>query len=563
MANYIFVSGGVISGIGKGVTSAAIGVLLKKQGYTVTAVKCENYLNVDSGTINPIEHGDPFLTQDGTESDMDLGTYERFLNQEMAIENFITFGQIYKSIIEKERAFGYKGKTVDPTEEVCEEVIRRIYKAQKKTNADFVLVELGGTAGEYQNVFYYEASRRMKYQKKEKVIHVHVAYAPFPAHLGEPKAKPIQLSVKTLNTMGIQPDFVVVRSEVHFDERRREKLSLYCNLDSGDVIENPNLNSIYELPGVLDKQQFSQKIITKLNNRYRTRLKSKSKLDLKDWEELGRNIESVKVEKPNGEPVLAIVGKYFATGEYFLADSYAALLESINHASWRLGKKISLKYINSESDEKNMDKALNGVSGIIVPIGWGSRGAEGKIKAIEYARKNNIPYLGLCYGMQLAAVEWGRDVLNLKDANTEENDPKTKNPIIHLIPEKENYVRIKSKGVTMRLGGYDCVIKPGTLAFDIYSKYPEYILKKNTDKTILVNERHRHRFEFNNEYREQFEKSGFVFSGTSPDNFFVEMIELPKKVHPFFFATQAHPEYKSTPLNPHPVFLEFIKTLKK
>lgn len=560
MASYIFVSGGVISGIGKGVTSAAIAVLLKEQGYKIAVVKCENYINIDSGTINPIEHGDPFLTQDGTESDMDLGTYERFLDIEMSIDNFITIGQVYQTIIKKERAFMYKGRTVDPTEEVTKEIIERIKRVQRKTKADFVIVELGGTAGEYQNVFYYEASRRMQYLEKQKVIHIHVAYAPIPAHLGEPKSKPIQLSVKTLNGMGIQPDFVVVRSDGPFDEKRRQKLSSYCNLDSDDIIENPNVaDTIYEIPEILNKQDFSQRIIKKINSRYHTRLRSK-KIKLDKWNALTNKVIKLNNSRSKAKKIM-IVGKYFATGKFVLADSYAALIESLKHASWNLEKKIELIFVNSETEENNMDTILKDADGIIVPIGWGERGAEGKIKAISYARTHKIPYLGLCYGMQLACVEWARNVLNLKNANTTENDSKSKYPIIHEIPEEERYVRIKSKGVTMRLGGYDCVIKYGTLAYKIYTKYKESFRKIEGSKDILTNERHRHRYEFNNDFRKQFEDSDFIFSGTSPDNFFVEMIELKEKDHPFFLATQAHPEYKSTPLNPHPIFLEYIKKI--
>lgn len=536
---YVFVSGGVISGIGKGVTTASLALLLKKQGYSVCLVKCENYLNVDSGTINPIEHGDVFLTNDGLEADMDLGTYERFLDVEMGYSNYITLGQVYKTVIDRERAFGYEGRTVEPVEAVASEIIGRIKASQVETQADIVVIELGGTAGEYQNIMYYEASRMMKYRYDEEVLHVHVAYAPIPLHLGEPKSKPIQLSVKTLNGLGIQPDFIVVRSETVFDEKRREKLSMYCNLKSRDIISNPDLATIYELPLIFNDQDFSQKVLDKFNLPHK-------ELKLKDWETLVEKIKSKKSKVTK----IAIVGKYFATGEYHTADSYASLLESINHASWALNTKIELKYINSEKQEDNISELLSDVDGIIVPIGWGNRGAEGKIKAIQIAREKKIPYLGLCYGMQLACVEFARNVMGMKNANTTENDPDTKYPIIHQIPEEERYVRIKSKGVSMRLGGFDCLVKPKSLVSKIYSKKE------------LISERHRHRFEFNNEYREAFEKEGFIFSGTSPDNFFVEMIELPQTMHPFFVATQAHPEYKSTPLRPHPMFLEFINACK-
>ncbi len=542
---YIFVSGGVLSGIGKGICSASLSFLLQQRGYKVTIIKCENYLNVDSGTINPIEHGDPFLCEDGTEADMDLGAYERFLGKNVGSDNFITMGQIYKTVIDRERAFGYHGEDVEALPHVSNEIIDRIKQAATKAKADIVVIELGGTAGEYQNVLYYEASRQMKYREGDKVLHIHVSYMPIPSHLGEPKSKPTQLSVKALNAMGIQPDFIVARSERAIDTRRLDRFALFCNVKKEHIISAPDVETtIYEVPLGFAEQKFDQKVLKELH------LPAK-KLKLDDWEEMISRIKRTKSKSVK----ISIVGKYFATGQYNLVDSYAALIEAIKHACWHQKVELQLNFVNSETQENEVEKLLTGSDGIIVPIGWGNRGVEGKIRAVKYAREKKIPYLGLCYGMQLAAVEYARNVLGLKGANSTEVDPKTKYPIIHLIPEEERYVKIKAHGVTMRLGAWDCVVKKGTLAEKIYDKHKAWKDKKSH----LISERHRHRYEFNNDYREQMEKAGFMISGTSPDNFFVEIIELDQKKHPFFFATQGHPEYKSSPLNPHPVFLEFIK----
>lgn len=546
--HYIFVSGGVLSGLGKGLTTSSIALLLQQRGYNVVPIKSENYLNIDAGTINPIEHGDPFLCEDGLEADIDLGNYERFLNKEMSWGNFITMGQIYKTIIDKERNMGYEGKTVDPIPHVPEEIIRRIKDTANKQKAEIVVIELGGTAGEYQNIFYYEAARMMKHREGDNVLHVHVSYVPVPNHIGEPKTKPTQLSVQTLNSMGIQPDFIIARSEVTLDDLRKEKLANSCYLDKKDIISNPNLAYIEEIPLELHRQNLDTRILDKLNLPH-------NKLDLTKWNKTLENIKSTK----KSEITISIVGKYFATGDHVLKDSYYALIEAINHASWRNHQKVNFKWVNSEVHEKEMDQVLKGSDGIIVPIGWGSRGVEGKINAIKYARENKVPYLGLCYGMQLAAVEFARNVVGLKGANTAEVDPKTEYPIIHQIPETSKYQTIKGEGVSMRLGGYDCILDKKSLVYEIYNKHNAF---KDTDKA-MVSERHRHRYEFNNKYREMLSEKGLRFSGTSPDNFFVEFIELPKTIHPFFIATQAHPEYKSSPVKPHPLFLEFLKEAEK
>lgn len=546
---YIFVSGGVLSGLGKGVTAASLGVTLKARGYKVTNIKCENYLNLDSGNINPVEHGDVFLCEDGTEADLDLGTYERFLGAEVSLKNYTTIGQIYQSVIDDTRNLKYKGLTVDAIPYVPEEVIRRIKKAAE--GFDIILIELGGCAGEYQNIVYYEANRILRLQEPENVVHVHVTYFPRPDHINELKSKPTQLSVKQLNTMAIQPDFVVGRAAIDIDDKRKEKVAYYCSLSKEDIISNPDCDSIYELPLIFERQDFGAKVLKKLDLPVK-------KANFTDWEKMVKKIESKKQKTVK----IGIIAKYLSSGDYELRDSYASLLEALNHAVNAAEVNLDLRFIKSEQLEKKNPQALKDlreVDGIIVPIGWGARGAEGKIDAIQYAREHKVPYLGLCYGMQLAVIEFARHVAGLKEANTTEIDPKTKYPVVHDIPVDGKRQRIKGQGASMRLGAYDAILKKDSFIYQIYDKARAF---KNGKKG-LVSERHRHRFEVNNEYRDLLSEKGLVFSGTSPDDFFVEMIELPKEVHPFFVATQAHPEYKSRPLTPHPLFSEFIKAALK
>lgn len=540
---YIFVSGGVLSGVGKGTVTASLALLLKSHGLKISIVKCENYLNVDSGLINPIEHGDPFLCADGAETDMDIGTYEKFLDQDFSLKNFVTMGQIYKSVIDKERNFFYQGEDVEAIPHVTDEIIRRINQAAHADKADVCIIELGGTVGEYQNVLYYEAARIMTSVLGHKVIHIHVSYLPTPPHLGEPKTKPTQLSVKALNSMGIHPDFIVARSNIKLDERRRDRFSLFCSVPSAHIIDAPDVPNVYELPLLFHEQQFDQKVLSSLG------LSSKP-IQLKAWKTLVSQIKSSK----SGTVTIAIVGKYFQTGDYNLKDAYAALYDALDHATVFHNLKLEILPVNAES-EKDLKTKLKEVNGIIVPIGWGSRGVEGKIKAITYAREHKIPYLGLCYGMQLAAVEFARHVCDLGGAHTTEVDPKTPHPVIHSIPFDPKYQQIKGDGTSMRLGSFDCHLKPGSLVYQAYAKYQAFY----KHKPGLVRERHRHRYEFNNQYRELLAQHGLVISGVSPDDFFVEMIELDKNSHPFFVGTQGHPEYQSRPLKPHPLFLEFIR----
>lgn len=545
MPKYIFVSGGVLSGLGKGVTAASIGYLLQARGYKVTPVKCENYLNIDSGLINPIEHGDPYLCDDGTEADMDMGTYEKILGKNVHRHNFITMGQIYSEVIRRERNFEYNGEDVEAIPHVTDEIIRRIDEAAQKDKADIVVVELGGTAGEYQNILYYEASRVLKISRKAQVVHVHVSYLPTPEHLGEPKTKPTQLSVKFLQSMGIQPDYIVCRGMKPIDKRRRERLAMFCNVEGDHVINNPDEATPYAVPVTFEEQEFAQKLLGSLGL-------PDHPADLSEW----KNFLSGVAESKKKTVEIAIVGKYFATGDYELRDSYAALMDALDHAGWSQGVQIKTRWVNSEKIEKgeSVEKLLKGTAGVIVPIGWGARGVEGMITAIQYARENKVPYLGLCYGMQLAVVEFARHVGGIADANSVEVNPESKNHVIHLIPSQKDQMERRAYGGTMRLGRWECLVTPGTLADESYLNHNGY----DDPKRHMVGERHRHRYEFNDEYAKQLEEKGLVISGRSAVENLAEIVELPKSAHPFFLGTQFHPEYRSTPLHPHPLFVEYV-----
>lgn len=555
---YIFVSGGVVSGLGKGITSSSIGAILKSKGVKVTSIKIDMYLNIDAGTIRPQEHGEVFVTEDGLETDQDLGNYERFLGMSLHRENYMTTGQVYKAVIDRERAFGYEGEDVEAIPHITDEIIKRINSAGERDKADVVLIELGGTVGEFQNGIFFEASRILRLHQPKDVLQVHVTYVPYINSIGELKSKPAQQSVQLLNGLGIQPDFVVIRSELPIDQKRKEKIALYSNLNQEDVIGNPDLKSIYQVPLLLDQQKFGEKITKKLG------LRKKAKGEgMKRWEAFEKARQSAKKILK-----IAIVGKYFATGDYKLTDSYVSVIEAIKQTSWISGYETELSWIDSTEFEQN-EISLKEYSGIVVPQGWGSRGVEGKLKAVKYARENKIPFLGLCFGMQMACIEFARNVLKLDSANSTEADPKTKYPVVHVMPEQVEYIAKKQYGGTIRLGSWPCQLKEGTLLNNIYQKYGNYNeapWKQSNGVNIappgtknVIYERHRHRYEFNNDYLEQFQKAGLVVSGTSPDGKLVEAIEL--KNHPFFIGTQFHPEYISRPLTPHPIFMAFIKAV--
>ncbi|MBI2551658.1 CTP synthase [Candidatus Uhrbacteria bacterium] len=535
---FVFVSGGVISGLGKGITTASLSAILEAKGYKVSPMKVDMYLNQDAGTIRPSEHGEVYVTEDGLESDQDLGNYERFIGRPLSRANYMTTGQVYTEVLRKERAFEYEGEDVEAIPHVTDEIIRRFDKAGE--GADVVIVELGGTVGEYQNGIFFEAARLMKLHRPADIIHVHVAFLPIPGNLGEMKTKPVQQSVRLLNSMGIQPEFVVGRSSQAMDDKRKERISLFCGIPKEAVISNPDVGSIYEIPLLLEEQRLGDMVCEKLGLKNR-----KSKLE--PWMKMVDHIT-----KSTKEVNIGVVGKYFGTGAYTLSDVYISVIESLKHAGWSEGVKPVLHWIDSTALEQiqtdGAGKFLDGHDGIVVPGGFGSRGIEGIIEAIRYAREKKIPYLGLCYGMQLATIELARYVAHLDQAHTTEVMTDSPNPIIHVMPEQEKKMLKKEYGGTMRLGAWPCVLTKGTKLHEAYG----------ADQII---ERHRHRYEFNNAYRDVLQKAGLIIAGTTPDGQLVEAIEL--RDHPFFIGVQYHPEFLSTPLKPHPLFAAFIRAAIK
>ncbi|MDD3285425.1 MAG: CTP synthase [Patescibacteria group bacterium] len=534
---FIFVVGGVMSGVGKGVSTASIGQILQARGYQVSAIKMDPYINVDAGTMNPIEHGEVFVTEDGDETDQDLGNYERFLNKNIYRENYMTTGRIYQTVINRERNLEYKGKCVQVVPHIPMEIRRRIDAAVAKSNAEVMIIEIGGTVGEYENLLFLEAARVMKLYNPKDVLFVMVSYLPVPNKIGEMKTKPTQHAVRSLNSAGIQPDFLIARSEQPIDSARKEKLAIHCNVAITDVIAAPDADSIYDIPLNFEKENLGSRILEKLNLPVRNR-EPKNEA----WKKF---VSASKSGKQSVE--IGIVGKYFATGDFNLTDSYISVIESVKHAAAANHCKVHLHWLSAEDVEKNGVSVLKGMDGLIIPQGWGGRGAEGKIAAIKYCREKKIPYFGLCYGMQMAVIEFARNVAGLKEANSAEVNPKTPDPVIHIMPGQEKLIAEKGYGGTIRLGGWPCRLQAGTRLSSAYAKYT---------KDKIVSERHRHRYEFNNDYRTRFEKLGLIVAGTSPDGQIVEAIEL--KNHPFFVGVQFHPEYISRPLSPHPLFVAFV-----
>jgi CTP synthase len=549
---YLFVSGGVISGLGKGITAASIGLLLKSAGYKISVLKADMYLNVDAGTMNPLEHGEVFVTEDGLETDQDLGHYERFLNQDFTKSSYVTMGQIYWEVLNKERALEYEGKCVEGNIHIPKQIIDKIKTSAKESKADFLIIEIGGTIGEYQNIMFYEAVRRMYQENPSNVMLVHVVYLPIPSFLGEMKSKPAQSSIYDLYGLGLHPTFVVCRSEKKVDDKRRKTMAFNTGVKAENIISAEDVDSIYKVPVLLAEQDMSKKILEEFN------LKPREK-DLKEWKNLIKTIDKEKKDIK-----IAIAGKYFSSGNFSLEDSYVCVIEAIKHAAWKHGLNPVIKWFDVEEFEKNIDeeklvKKLSDYDGIIVPQGWGKRGVEGKLKVVKIARENKIPYLGLCFGMQMATIEFARTVCKLRGANSEEVNPETKFPVIHIMKDQKKILESKKYGATIRLGAWPCKLKKGTILRDAYEKYGPDRLQDGR----IVQERHRHRYEFNNKYKLKLEKEGFVISGTSPDGKLVEAIELDRSVHPFFVGTQYHPEYKSRPLSPHPIFMAFIEAAKR
>lgn len=533
---YIFIVGGVMSGVGKGISSSSIALTLQGRGLTVTALKVDPYINVDAGTMNPTEHGECFVLKDGLETDQDMGNYERFLNIDLPAINYMTTGSVYLSVIKKERNLEYGGRNVEVVPDIPLEVIDRIKKAGAAAKADVVITEIGGTVGEYQNVLFLEAVRMMKSEAPEDVAVVMVSYLPVPGSIGEMKTKPTQTAVRALNSAGVFADLIVARSTEPIDQKRKEKLSRFCNVRPEHVISAPDVRSIYDIPLHFEKEGVSGALCDILG------LKPKLS-DLKAWKQFVNRSKTTKsVTK------IAVVGKYFSSGDFVLSDVYISVLEALKYSAYKLGTKAEITYLSSldfETGKKSL-KDLDAFDGILVPGGFGKTGIEGKLKVIEYARTKKIPYFGICYGMQLAVLEYARNVLKLDSVSTEEIDPKAEHLVIGIMPEQREKLAKSDMGGTMRLGSYDAVVKKGTQAYTAY-------------KSGTVTERHRHRYEVNPEYVDDLEAAGLVFGATSPDGRLMEMVELPKSVHPFFLGTQFHPELTARPLAPHPVFTAFIK----
>ena len=526
---YIFVTGGLVSGLGKGITAASLGRLLKNRGYKVVNQKFDPYINVDPGTMSPYEHGEVFVTDDGAETDLDLGHYERFTDENLSKNSSITMGKIYQEVLDRERRGDYLGKTVQVIPHITNAIKEKIY-AFEDTDVDVVITELGGTVGDIEGLSLIETIRQVGIENSpEDVVYIHVTLLPYIHGSNELKSKPTQHSVKELQSFGIKPDILVCRSETEIPDNMREKMALFCNVRKEDIIANRTAGCLYEVPLMLENEGLAVQVCRHLN------LENKEPNN-REWEKMIEKINNVT----DKVVTIAIVGKYVR-----LEDSYLSVAESLRHAGFENGVKIDVKYIDSEEiTNKNVKEKLKGIDGIVVPGGFGNRGIEGKIETIKYARENKVPFLGICLGMQMAVVEFARNVLKLEDVNSEEFEPECKNPVIHIMTDQKVVTR---KGGTMRLGSYPCKIKEGTLANRVY-------------KEININERHRHRFEYNNDYREKMEKAGLTISGTSPDGTLVEMVEIEN--HPFFIASQFHPEFKSRPDKPAPLFVALVKAAK-
>ncbi len=548
---YIFVVGGVMSGVGKGITTSSIGTIFQAKGYKVNIVKADPYLNVDAGTMNPTEHGEVFVLNNGLETDQDMGNYERFLNRDASEMDYMTSGMVYSSVIKRERELKYHGKCVEAIPHVRDEITNRIIESAKRSKSDISIVEIGGTVGDYQNIMFIEAARVLKLENPEDVVIIMVSFLPIPGSLGEMKSKPTQNAVRQLNSYGVNADFIVARSEFPLDDRRKEKLAVSCNVPASRIISAPDIESIYDVPENFEKDKLSQMIEKMLY------LKPKA-IDLSLWSAFVKKVKTTKKEVR-----IAIVGKYFDTGDFVLSDAYVSVIEAVKFSAYTQGAKPKIIWMNSKHFEGDSKKAESlckekfaDIDGIIVPGGFGETGIEGKINVIKYARENKIPYFGLCYGMQLMVVEYARHMAGLPAAHTTEINPSTKYPVIGIMEHQKKHMAEGNYGGSMRLGSYPCVLKTGTLARKAYETAG---WGKGAAEKYTITERHRHRFEVNNEYVDQLKKAGLVFSGTAPDGSLMEIAELPKSVHPFFLGTQFHPEFLARPLGPHPLFTDFIK----
>ncbi len=534
---YIVVTGGVLSGVGKGTATASIGKLLKEQGFKINLVKIDPYINVDAGTMRPTEHGEVFVTHDGGETDQDIGNYERFLDREFSKLNNITTGQVFMNVIKKERNLEFGGECVSVIPHIPDEIKRRLRKSSEMHDADFTIIEVGGTTGDYENILFLEALREMKLET-EDFIFMHIVYLPIPGNIGEMKTKPAQHSVRELNTVGIQPDFIIGRGSAPLDSVRRKKLASFSNLSPEYVISAPDVDSIYDIPLNFEKDRITEMILDKFGVKHQ-------KDTMHEWKNRADAIE--KLKKKGKRVKIGIVGKYFDTGDFILEDSYVSVIEAIKHAAFENDVYPEIGWVDAKDCESYRKCSfLDGYDGIIVPGGFGATGIEGKINAIRFCRENRIPYLGLCYGLQLAVVEFARNACGL-DADTTEINKDTENPVIDIMEEQKEIVEKKRYGGSMRLGNYEAILEGGSKVHQLYGK-------------TNVTERHRHRYEVNPEYHEVLKSNGLVISGISPDGKLAEFVEI--DAHPFFLATQAHPEFTSRPERPNPMFLGLLKAAK-
>ena len=537
---YIFVLGGVMSGVGKGVVTSSVGLLLQQKGYPVNLVKVDPYLNVDAGTMNPTEHGEVFVLRSGLETDQDMGNYERFLGRDLTNEDYMTSGMVYQSVIARERALEYGGKCVEAIPHVRDEILQRIESAATYNGSRLSVIEIGGTIGDFQNALFIEAARVLKMKHPEDVLFVMVSYLPTPGTLVEMKTKPTPMAVRDLNSYCVKPDFIIARSKEAVDEKRKEKLAIWFNVRKDRIISAPDISSIYEAPLNFEKDNLGDAILDAL------KLPEKKKASLAAWKKFALAVANTK----SPEVSVAIVGKYFDTGDFVLADAYLSVIEAIKFSAAKLGHRARITWVNSKDIENGGAKVsamLGKYDGIIVPGGFGETGIEGKIQAIQFAREHKIPYFGLCYGMQLMVIEYARNVLGLKGAHTTEIKKNAVHPVVDVMLEQKKHLADNKYGGTMRLGVYTAYLKKGTMARNAYKKE-------------LVEERHRHRYEINSSYVKRLEDAGLVFSGTSPDGVLMEIAELPRSAHPFMLGTQFHPEFQARPLAPHPLFTEFLRT---
>ena len=539
---YIFVIGGVMSGVGKGITTSSIGTVLQSKGFKVNLIKADPYLNVDAGTMNPTEHGEVFVLNSGLETDQDMGNYERFLNQDLGADDYMTSGMVYKTVIERERNLGYGGKCVEAIPHITQEITNRIKKSAEKAKADITVVEIGGTVGDYQNVMFLEAARILKVKDPQNILFVMVSYMPIPNKIGEMKSKPTQNAVRQLNSYGIHPEFIIARADVPLDKKRKEKIAISCSIPIENVISAPDIESVYDVPLNFERDKIGDMLLKALNIKGRSSGKG-----LEEWRKFVGKVKNVK------KPVnIAIVGKYFNTGDFVLSDVYVSVIDAVKFSSYHVGVKPHLTWLvaqDFETDKKKL-KELSKFDGVIVPGGFGESGIVGKLKVIEYCRKEKIPYFGLCYGMQLMVIEYARNIANLRNANTREIDPNSPHLVVDIMPDQRKKMEKNEYGGSMRLGAYECRLKKDSIAKSAYGK-----------NSVL--ERHRHRYEVNPEYVKPLEEAGLIFSGYSPDGRLMEIAELPKSVHPFFLGVQFHPEFLARPLSPHPLFTAFINAALK